>query len=100
MFGLGALTMENFPNLRFVGPITGVFFLLAAIPTFLWVREPGTPRTLPAGRSYVGVGIERIRKTIVDIRDYRDLAILLASFFFAYAGLSIVISFAFITATR
>lgn len=96
MFGLGALTMENFPNLRFVGPITGAFFLIAAIPTFLWVREPGTPRTLPAGRTYVGVGIERIRKTLVDIKDYRDLATLLASFFFAYAGLSIVISFAFI----
>ena len=96
MFGLGALTMENFPNLRFVGPITGAFFLIAAIPTFLWVREPGTPRTLPAGRTYVGVGIERIRKTLVDIKDYRDLATLLAWFFFAYAGLSIVISFAFI----
>ncbi len=96
MFGLGTLTMENFPNLRFVGPITGAFFLIAAVPTFLWVREPGAHRALSHGETYLSVAIKRIQKTLNDIKDYRDLVILLASFFFAYAGLSIVISFAFI----
>ena len=96
MFGLGALTRENFPNLRFVGPITGAFFLIAAVPTFLWVREPGVHRALSDKETYLGMAIRRIRKTFHDIKDYRDLVILLASFFFAYAGLSIVISFAFI----
>ncbi|MBP7737597.1 MAG: MFS transporter [Spirochaetes bacterium] len=96
LFGLGALTMENFPNLRLVGPITGAFFLVAAIPTFLWVKERGAARALPAGDNYFTLGFKRLKKTFVDIRDYRDLIILLASFFFAYAGLSIVISFAFI----
>jgi UMF1 family MFS transporter len=96
MFGLGALTMDNFPSLRFVGPITGAFFMLAAIPTFLWVREPGEKRKIPEGVNYLGLAFGRIRKTLGDVRDYRDMAILLVSFFFAYAGLSIVISFAFI----
>ncbi|HNW29105.1 MAG TPA: MFS transporter [Spirochaetota bacterium] len=96
LFGLGALTMENFPNLRLVGPITGAFFLVAAIPTFLWVKERGTARILPAGENYFTVGFRRLKQTFIDIRDYRDLIVLLSSFFFAYAGLSIVISFAFI----
>jgi MFS transporter, UMF1 family len=96
LFGLGALTIENFPNLRLVGPITGVFFLIAAIPTFLWVKERGTARALPAGDNYLTIGFKRLKQTFRDIRDYRDLIILLSSFFFAYAGLSIVISFAFI----
>ncbi len=96
LFGLGALTAENFPNLRFVGPVTGIFFLVAAIPTFLWVKERGARRPLPPGSSYLSAGFRRLRKTIADIGDYRDLVILLASFFFSYAGLSIVISFAFI----
>lgn len=96
LFGLGALTIDNFPNLRFVGPITGAFFLIAAIPTFLWVKERGTARALPAGDNYFTVGFKRLKQTILDIKDYRDLIILLSSFFFAYAGLSIVISFAFI----
>lgn len=98
MFGLGAsvYTTENFSNLRLVGPATGLFFLVAAIPTFLWVKERTRPRPLPAGGYYIAGGFKRIKKTIHDIRDYRELLILLASFFFAYAGLSIVIAFTFI----
>lgn len=98
MFGLGAgvYTLENFANLRLVGPATGLFFLIAAIPTFLWVKERSVPRALPRNENYFTVGFKRLKKTFRDIRDYRDLMILLGSFFFAYAGLSIVISFAFI----
>jgi UMF1 family MFS transporter len=79
-----------------VGPITGLFFLIAAIPTFLWVKERIAPRPLPENGNYLTVGIKRLKKTFTDIRDYKDLIVLLASFFFAYSGLSIVISFTFI----
>jgi UMF1 family MFS transporter len=98
IFGLGAgvYTIANFSNLRLVGPVTGLFFLVAAIPTFLWVKERGMPRSLPIGENYFTIGFKRLKKTFQDIRDYKDLVILLASFFFAYAGLSIVIAFAFI----
>jgi UMF1 family MFS transporter len=98
IFGLGAgvVTLENFPNLRLVGPVTGIFFLVAAIPTFLWLKEGGVPRTLPTGMHNISAGFSRLGRTLKDIREYRDLVVLLASFFFAYAGLSIVISFAFI----
>jgi len=98
IFGLNGsvYTLDNFPNLRLVGPVTGLFFLLAAIPTFLWVKEHNLPRPLPENENYFTMGWKRLKKTFGDIREYRDLIILLASFFFAYAGLSIVISFAFI----
>lgn len=98
IFGLGAgvYTLENFPNLRLVGPVTGLFFLVAAIPTFLWVREQTPARKIPPDESYFMVGFKRLKQTFTVIRDYKDLVILLVSFFFAYAGLSIVIAFAFI----
>jgi UMF1 family MFS transporter len=98
IFGLsaGVYTMENFQNLRLVGPVTGLFFLIAAIPTFLWVKERTIPRPLSKNENYITIGLKRLKKTFLDIRDYKDLIILLASFFFAYAGLSIVIAFAFI----
>ena len=98
IFGLGAgvYTLENFSNLRLVGPVTGLFFLVAAIPTFLWVREQTPARKIPPGKNYFSVGFKRLRQTLEDIRDYKDLMVLLISFFFAYAGLSIVIAFAFI----
>ncbi len=94
--GAGVYTAENFSNLRLVGPVTALFFLIAAIPTFLWVKERTIPRALPENESYLTLGLKRLKKTCSDIRDYKDLMILLASFFPAYAGLSIVISFAFI----
>jgi UMF1 family MFS transporter len=96
LFVLGALTIDNFPNLRWVGPITGAFFLIAAIPTFLWLKERGVAQATAMNHHYFTIGIKRLRKTLADIRDYRDLAMLLLSFLFSYAGLSIVISFAFI----
>ena len=98
IFGLGAgvYTLANFSNLRWVGPATGLFFIIAAIPTFLWVRERTVARAMPPGENFFSIGVKRLKKTFIDIRDYRDLAVLLASFFFAYAGLSIVIAFAFI----
>jgi len=84
IFGLnaGVYTLENFSNLRLVGPVTGLFFLLAAIPTFLWVKERTVHRPLSVNESYFAIGINRIKKTFLDVRDYEDLVILLASFFF------------------
>jgi UMF1 family MFS transporter len=96
IFGLGELTVENYARLKFVGPVTGIFFLLASIPTFLWVREPKGERHSMTAAGLIAEGFARLRQTIREAGDFRDLIILLVSFFFAYAGLSIVISFAFI----
>lgn len=98
IFGFHAdvYTIDNFRNLQMVGPVTGLFFLIAAIPTFLWVKDRTLSRPLHKNENYFVVGMKRLKKTFIDIRDYRDLMVLLASFFFAYSGLSIVISFAFI----
>jgi UMF1 family MFS transporter len=83
-------------NLQFVGPITAVFFLLTAIPTFLWVKERAKPKQLTPGDHTVSVGFKRLSRTFRELEDFRDLMIFLVSLFFAMAGLSIVISFAFI----
>jgi MFS transporter, UMF1 family len=98
IFGIhaGVYTIDNYANLRLVGPVTGIFFFVTAIPTFLWVKDRIRPKALPAGETYYSIGIKRLKQTISEIQSYRDLVILLSSFFFAYAGLSIVISFAFI----
>jgi UMF1 family MFS transporter len=92
----GIYTIDNYANLRLVGPVTGLFFLVTAIPTFLWVKDRTNPKPLPAGETCYSIGIKRLKQTVNEIQCFRDLVILLSSFFFAYAGLSIVISFAFI----
>lgn len=93
---LGPQTVENFSAQRFVGPLCGLFFLVAAIPTFVLVKERGTASTVPRGSSYVRVGFQRLEDTWRVARTFRDLMSFLASLFFASAGLYIVITFAFI----
>ncbi|GAB4271769.1 MAG: MFS transporter [Methylomicrobium sp.] len=93
---LGEVSAENFETIRWVGPWAAFFFLVAAIPTFLWVEERGVPQPLPKGASYFGIGIRRVRDTIEHIKDHRDLAIMLVSIFFAMSGIYIIITYAFI----
>lgn len=93
---LGEVSAENFERIRWVGPWAAAFFLVAAIPTFVWVRERRKPRPLPAGRGYFSVGIERVRETLGSLQHYRDLATLLVSTFFAMSGIYIIITYAFI----
>ncbi len=96
VFTVGEQTVENLERLRWIGPMTAGFFFLAAIPTFLFLREKGLPRELPAGETLAHVGMTRLRRTAGELKDFRDLVWFLGGLFFATAGLSIVISFAFI----
>jgi UMF1 family MFS transporter len=91
---IGDQTLENFERVRLVGPITALFFLVAAIPTFMFLRERGTAAALPPGESLLGMGF-RLVQTGRALGRFRDL-VFFGSFFFAMAGLSIVIAFAFI----
>lgn len=93
---LGEPTAENFDRIRFVGPLAGLFFLLAAIPTFVWLREYGEKQRLPSGESYVSMGFNRLGNTIKEIGKFKDLSVFLISVFFEMAGIYIVISFTFI----
>jgi MFS transporter, UMF1 family len=93
---LGDATAENFDRIRWVGPWAALFFMLAAIPTFAWVKEPGARKQLPEGETYISMGFKRLGDTMKEIREFRDLGIFLVSVFFAMAGIYIVITFAFI----
>ena len=93
---VGDQTLENFERVRLVGPITAIFFLVAAIPTFMFLRERGTPKELPPGETLLGMGFRRLLETGRALGGFRDLLVFFVAFFFAMAGLSIVIAFAFI----
>jgi MFS transporter, UMF1 family len=93
---LGEVSAENFERIRWVGPFSAFFFLVAAIPTFLWLKERGRRHELPAGESLVHLGFARLKATWDRLHESRDMATLLASVFFAMAGVYIVIAFAFI----
>ncbi|MCK5770144.1 MFS transporter [Algiphilus sp.] len=93
---LGEVSVENFDTVRWVGPFAAVFFLLAAIPTFAFVRERGRRRAPVPGTSWLALGTSRVRATLRGLGGFRDLSLLMLSIFFVMAGIYIVISFAFI----
>lgn len=93
---LGEVSAENFQRIRWVGPFAAGFFLLAAIPTFLWLKEPAIGQRRPLSLSLVGLGYERILGTLRSIRRFPDLALIFVSILFAMAGVYVVVAFAFI----
>jgi MFS transporter, UMF1 family len=93
---LGEVSLANYENVRWVGPFAAAFFLLTAIPTFLWVRDRGRQRQLAPGDSAVKAGFRRLANTFAHVAHFPDLRWLLISIFFKMAGIYIIISFAFI----
>ena len=93
---LGEPTADNFDRIRWVGPFAALFFMLAAIPTFIWVKEPGARKPLPKGETFYSMGFKRLGETLKMVSMFKDLTVFLVSVFFAMAGIYIVISFAFI----
>jgi MFS transporter, UMF1 family len=78
--------------------ITAAIFALAALPTFVWLRERAVPQVLPAGESYLRVGFRRVRETFVHARHYRDLFRFLVTLAVYYCGINTVIVLAAIYA--
>ncbi len=93
---LGEISEENYDQVRRVGPFAAVFFLVAAIPTFVWLRERTQPKPAEAGLNPLRDGFARLRRTFHHVREFRDLRHLLVSVFFLMAGVYIIISFSFI----
>jgi UMF1 family MFS transporter len=96
LYFLGDVSLENYATIRWVGPFAGGFFLLAAIPTFVWLREHGEPRPPLSVEALLRVGFARIAITWSELERFRDLRSLLLSVFFAMSGIYIIIAFSFI----
>jgi UMF1 family MFS transporter len=69
LFGLDKDSAEH---VRVVGPVVAVWTVLFSIPIFLWTPEaPGGGMKLGAA---VGAGLRQLRRTIQEVRRYRQIA--------------------------
>jgi UMF1 family MFS transporter len=96
----GGFVLENAENLRRVNLIVALFFLLAGIPTFLWVKERKKQSTLPPGMNYLTAGFAQIRQTFIQIRQFRELFKFLIVFGIYNCGVTTVVYFASIYANE
>ncbi len=76
--------------------ITAAIFALAALPTFLWLRERATPASVPGARA----AFARLLETARSARRYRDLLLVFACGVFYQAGVATVIALAAIYAEQ
>lgn len=78
--------------------ITAAMFALAALPTFIWLRERAVPQRRAPGEGYVRTGFARVRHTLAHARHYRDLFRFLVTLAVYYCGINTVVVLAAIYA--
>ena len=80
--------------------ITAGAFALAALPTFLWLRERAVPAPLPPEAGYVAAGFLRVRHTFSEARRFQDLFRFLVTLAVYYCGIYTVIVLAAVYAQQ
>ena len=78
--------------------ITAVFFLLSALPTFMFLKERRRPLASKGTKNYIRIGFKRLHETFKDMRDFGELIKFLSVFFLYSCGIATVISFSAIYA--
>jgi MFS transporter, UMF1 family len=76
--------------------ITAAIYGLAALPTFLWLKERAVPAAVPGARE----ALARLMRTAREARRYRDLLFVFACGVFYQAGVATVIALAAIYAEQ
>ena len=74
--------------------ITAVFFAVAAIPIFLWLRERAQGRELPPGENYLSVAVKRLWKTIRTAGQFREFVVFIIAFLVYNDGIIMALDFA------
>ncbi len=87
-------TDEQISLARLIPVVVAVYYAIAVIPTFLFLRERSLPQPLPPGQSYITVGFRQLKQTLRHIRRYQDLFRLLIAFLVYNDGVVTVIYFA------
>jgi MFS transporter, UMF1 family len=93
-------TVDNLNGLRLTWVITALFFLLAAVPTFVFLRERAPRGESRSIAGYWRVGFQRLAATARSVRHFSELARFLIIFTVYSAGLMTVIAFTGIYAVR
>ena len=80
--------------IRFAFLITAAFYLMAAIPTFLWVKEKHQAELLPAGESTVGMAFKKLAHTFRSVKQYKEFIKYMVAFLIYNDGIMMLMDFA------
>jgi len=95
----GAIDPISVHHTRLSFVLVAAFYLIFALPAFIWLREAAPQGRLASAVDYAKVGFRRVAETLTHLRRYREAGLfILASLFFT-DGITTVISFSAIYAT-
>ena len=72
---------------------TALYFAVFAAPLFLWLRERAQPQPLPQGENYVTVAVRRLKRTIGDVRQFREFIKFIIAFLIYNDGILMTLNF-------
>ena len=87
----GGFSEANLPLYRASFAVTALFFLIAALPTFLWLKERAVPQPDPRHGSLWRQAFARLASTARHVTRYRDLAGYFIAYLFYTDGINTVI---------
>jgi UMF1 family MFS transporter len=73
-------------------PVAAVFFLIFALPIFLFLKD--NRKKVEGDVAFIKIGVLRVVNTITHLKNYKNLAYFLLAFFFYIEGVNTVIFFA------
>lgn len=73
---------------------TAIFFLVSAMPLFLWVKEQGVRRPLPEGKNYLSLAFSRLGRTFRAVRHFREFLKFIIAFLIFNDGIVMALDFA------
>lgn len=74
--------------------ITAIFFALAAIPLFLWLKERAQGKKLPPGENYLSVAFKQLYQTIRATRGFGEFLKFMLAFLIYNEGVIMALDFA------
>ncbi|MBA4384586.1 MAG: hypothetical protein C0410_07600 [Anaerolinea sp.] len=74
--------------------VTAIFYLLSALPTFLWVKQISEPEKLPAGETTFGLAFKKLAQTFKAIKSYKEFVKYMVAFLIYNDGIMMLMDFA------
>ncbi len=90
----GTIPLEGTLVVRMTLVITAVFFLISAIPIFLWLPERAKGKPLPAGENYLSIAFKQLAHTIRTARRFKEFLKFMLAFLIYNDGVIMALDFA------
>lgn len=91
---LGDVVLPTNLIVRISLAFTSLYFLISALPIFLWLKEKGEQRTLPGGTTYFSLAFKRLGETFRAVKTFREFIKFIIAFLIYNDGILMVMDFA------